>query len=41
MSLQIIYILILNDSVFINKYIDISVDKYKIIWSFEHYWDKI
>lgn len=32
---------IIHDSVFINKYIDISVDKYKIIWDFEHNWDNI
>ena len=32
---------ILHDSVFINKYIDMSVDKYKILWSFEHQWDQI
>jgi len=32
---------ILHDSVFINKYIDFNVDKYKIIWDFEHYWDQI
>lgn len=32
---------IIHDSVFINKYIDMNVDKYKIIWDFEHYWDQI
>jgi hypothetical protein len=32
---------ILHDSVFINKYIDMSVDNYKFIWDFEHYWDQI
>ena len=32
---------IIHDSVFINKYIDFNVDKYKIIWEFEHYWDNI
>ena len=32
---------IIHDSVFINKYIDMNVDKYKIIWNFEHYWDQI
>jgi hypothetical protein len=32
---------ILHDSVFINKYIDFSVDKYKILWEFEHDWDQI
>ena len=29
---------IIHDSVFINKYIDFNVDKYKIIWEFEHFW---
>ena len=32
---------IIHDSVFINKYIDMSVDKYKMLWSFEHNWDQI
>ncbi len=32
---------ILHDSVFINKPIDMTVDKYKIIWNFKHYWDQI
>jgi len=32
---------IIHDSVFINTYIDMSVDKYKIIWDFEHHWDNI
>lgn len=32
---------IIHDSVFINKYIDINVDKYKILWDFHHYWDII
>ncbi len=32
---------VLHDSVFINKYIDISVDKYKLLWEFEHDWDQI
>jgi hypothetical protein len=31
---------ILHDSVFINKYIDMNVDKYKIIWGFDHNWDQ-
>jgi hypothetical protein len=31
----------IHDSVFINSYIDFSVEKYKILWEFEHYWDKI
>jgi hypothetical protein len=33
--------IILHDSVFINKYIDFSVDKYKFLWEFEHDWDQI
>ena len=32
---------IIHDSVFINKKIDFSVDKYKLLWSFEHEWDQI
>lgn len=32
--------IIIHDSVFINHYIDISVDKYKILWEFEHDWDQ-
>jgi hypothetical protein len=32
---------ILHDSVFINKYIDINVDNYKFLWDFEHDWDQI
>ena len=32
---------IIHDSVFINKYIDMSVNKYKFLWEFEHYWDQI
>ena len=32
---------ILHDSVFINKYIDLSVDKYRFLWEFEHNWDQI
>jgi len=32
---------ILHDSVFINKYIDFTVDTYKILWNFEHDWDNI
>ncbi len=32
---------IIHDSVFINKYIDFRVDKYKILWSFEHECDQI
>ena len=30
---------IIHDSVFINKYIDINVNKYKLLWEFEHNWD--
>ena len=33
--------IIIHDSVFINKYIDFSVDKYKLLWEFEHDWDQI
>ena len=32
---------IIHDSVFINKYIDMSVEKYKLIWDFPHEWDQI
>jgi hypothetical protein len=32
---------IIHDSVFINEYLDFNVEKYKIIWNFEHYWDLI
>ena len=32
---------IIHDSVFINKYIDMRVDKYKLIWDFDHRWDQI
>ena len=32
---------IIHDSVFINKYIDFSVEKYKFLWEFEHNWDQI
>jgi hypothetical protein len=32
---------ILHDSVFINSYIDLNVEKYKFIWNFEHYFDQI
>ena len=34
---------IVHDSVFINKYIDIdtTLEKYKFIWEFEHNWDQI
>ena len=33
--------LIIHDSVFIHKKVDLSVDNYKILWSFEHRWDQI
>jgi len=32
---------LIHDSVFINKYIDFSVDKYRILWDFEHHFDQI
>jgi len=32
---------IIHDSVFINKYIDFNVNKYKFIWEFEHVCDQI
>ena len=32
---------IIHDSVFINSHIDFSIDKYKILWSFNHDWDQI
>lgn len=32
---------IIHDSVFINKYVDLSVNKYKFMWEFEHHWDLI
>ena len=31
---------IIHDSVFINKYIDFNVNKYKLLWEFEHKWDQ-
>jgi hypothetical protein len=31
---------LLHDSVFINKYIDFNVYKYKLMWDFEHHWDQ-
>lgn len=31
---------IIHDSVFINKYIDFNVNKYKLLWEFEHRWDQ-
>jgi hypothetical protein len=33
--------IIFHDSVFINAYIDTSVNNYKLIWDFEHYYDQI
>ena len=32
---------IIHDSVFIQKHLDLHVDKYKITWDFEHKWDII
>ena len=32
---------IIHDSVFINKYIDMRVEKYRFIWDFTHEWDEI
>jgi hypothetical protein len=32
---------IIHDSVFINRHVDINVNKYKLIWDFEHYSDQI
>jgi len=31
---------IIHDSVFINKYIDFNVEKYKLLWEFDHTWDQ-
>uniref|UniRef100_A0A6C0KUA3 Glycosyltransferase n=1 Tax=viral metagenome TaxID=1070528 RepID=A0A6C0KUA3_9ZZZZ len=33
--------IIIHDSVFINKYIDFTVDNYNALWNFEHNWDQI
>ena len=34
--------IIIHDSVFMNKYIDVTdVEDYKILWSFEHHWDQV
>lgn len=33
--------IIIHDSIIINKYIDFNVDKYKLLWEFEHNWDQI
>lgn len=32
--------MIINDSVFINQYIDIVVDNYKFLWEFDHFADQ-
>ena len=32
---------IIHDSVFIHNYIDFSVEKYKLLWEFNHDWDQI
>jgi hypothetical protein len=32
---------ILHDSAFLNKAIDTKIDKYKLIWNFEHNWDQV
>jgi hypothetical protein len=32
---------IIHDSVFINTLVDLTVDKYKLLWEFEHNWDQI
>ena len=32
---------IIHDSVFMNKNIDINIDKYKILWCFTHDWDQL
>ena len=32
---------IIHDSVFINKHIDIHTDKYNFLWDFEHHWDQL
>lgn len=34
-------VVILHDSVFINRAVDFSTDSYKAIWDFEHNWDQI
>ena len=33
--------IIIHDSVFINKHIDMNVNEYKILWGFRHNWDQI
>lgn len=32
---------IIHDSVFINTHIDLNVNKYKLLWEFEHNWDQV
>jgi hypothetical protein len=32
---------ILHDSVFINKYIDFTVEKFRSLWTFKHNWDQV
>jgi hypothetical protein len=32
---------IIHDSVFINKTVDLTVTNYKLIWEFEHQWDQV
>ena len=32
---------IIHDSVFINKYVDFTINKYKLLWEFEHHSDQI
>jgi len=32
---------ILHDSTFINRFVDFRVDKYKILWTFKHIWDRV
>jgi hypothetical protein len=33
--------IIIHDSVIVNSYIDMSVEKYTFLWEFEHDWDQI
>jgi len=33
--------IIIHDSVFVQQFIDFSVDKYKMLWDFEHTWDQV
>ena len=32
---------IIHDSVFVNRHVDINVENYKFLWEFEHWWDHI